>query len=116
MTIFFGPFAGSKLVLSHFSAKSKLVLSHRLNLTQFLGHIYSWSVPDLFSQTDQIFDSVMTALQTFVSVPGHDYSAPYWMGEFGTCEDCDQATFGKVIHFLRNHDLDWSYWTLDGYQ
>jgi len=25
--------------------------------------------------------------QTYVSEYGHDYSAPYWMGEFGTGDD-----------------------------
>jgi len=36
----------------------------------------------------------MHAMQTFVADPGFNYSAPYWMGEFGTGEDSEN--WGKI--------------------
>ena len=59
-------------------------------------------------------DPFLTFLQSFVQEAGHNYSAPFWMGEFGTNTDSDN--WRKMVRFLKEHDLDWAYWPLDGYQ
>ena len=60
------------------------------------------------------FDVVLNALQTFVEKVGHEYSASFWMGEFGT--GTNSENWRKIVRFIREHDLDWSYWCVDGYQ
>jgi endoglucanase len=46
--------------------------------------------------------------------------APLWVGEFGTCQklDCGANTdwFRMFIRYLRENDLSWSYWPLNGAQ
>ena len=50
---------------------------------------------------------------------------PLWVGEFGTCNTADTCVsssnsadpglwFGVFTRYLRYHDLDWSYWPLNG--
>ena len=60
------------------------------------------------------FDVVLNAIQSFVEKAGHEYSAPFWMGEFGTGSDSEN--WRKIVRFIREHDLDWGYWCIDGYQ
>ena len=60
------------------------------------------------------FDVVLNALQTFVEKTGHEYSAAFWMGEFGT--GIDSENWRKIVRFIKEHDLDWGYWSIDGYQ
>jgi hypothetical protein len=40
-------------------------------------------------------------MQTFVADVGFNYSAPYWMGEFGTGEDSENwGKIGKPTRFV----------------
>ncbi len=45
---------------------------------------------------------------------------PLWVGEFGTCQtlDCgaNSEWFGWFIRYLRENDLSWCYWPLNGTQ
>jgi hypothetical protein len=79
----------------------------------YQGHIYG-GVPVLSDLPYDTFDSVLTSLQRFVEVAGHEYSAPFWMGEFGT--GSDNENWRKILRFIGEHDLDWGVWCLDGYQ
>ena len=45
---------------------------------------------------------------------GHEYSTPFWMGEFGGGSDSEN--YQKIFRLLKEHDLDWAYWCIDGYQ
>ena len=45
---------------------------------------------------------------------GHEYSAPFWMGEFGSGSDSEN--YQKIVRLIKEHDLDWAYWCIDGYQ
>ena len=54
----------------------------------YSGHIYPFS-PVISDLDYDLFKIPMHAMQTFVADAGHNYSAPYWMGEFGTGEDSD---------------------------
>ena len=47
---------------------------------------------------------------------GYNYSAPYWMGEFGTGTSPDNEKWDNIVQFLRETDHDWAYWSIDGYK
>jgi hypothetical protein len=47
-------------------------------------------------------------------VAGRPYSAPFWMGEFGENENSE--TWQKIYRHIKDNDLDWAYWPLDGYK
>ena len=57
----------------------------------------------------------MTFTQLFIDKPSHKYSAPYWMGEFGTGTINDE-NWQKIIRLLEDNDLDFGYWSVDGYK
>lgn len=78
------------------------------------GHMYG-TVANIGDLPYEEFDRVMFALQSFVAEAGHEYSAPFWLGEFGTTGS-DPENWPKLIRFLKEHDFDWAYWCLDGYQ
>ena len=79
----------------------------------YQGHIYA-SVPVISDLPYENYDPTLRFMQTFVMEPGHNYSAPFWMGEFGTSTDSDN--YKKIYRFIKEHDLDWAYWCIDGYQ
>ena len=88
---------------------------------------------------------IRNSSQTFVADIGHNYSAPYWMGEFGcgggrwgNKTDKDQKVcqkkmadltkfwhlhekihfsenWEKIVRFLNETDHDFAYWSIDGY-
>jgi endoglucanase len=47
-------------------------------------------------------------------------ATPLWVGEFGTCQKLDCGAnaewFALFIRYLRENDLSWSYWPLNGAQ
>ena len=46
---------------------------------------------------------------------GHDYTAPLWLGEFGTNSDSDYWKY--LIQYLgERQQIGWSYWAYNGYQ
>lgn len=55
-------------------------------------------------------------------VRGHRrYTTPVWIGEFGTCHPGDSgcapreaAWFATFTRYLRDRDLDWAYWSVNG--
>ena len=53
-------------------------------------------------------------LEDYVRESGHAYSAPFWLGETGTNSDDDK--WNKIYDHLKDFDLDWAYWSVDGYK
>jgi len=89
----------------------------RLNLPDRLvysGHIYPFS-PVISDFPYPYFKTVMHNMQTFVADAGHAYSAPYWMGEFGSGGGNDDK-WKMIVRFLNETDHDWAYWSIDGYK
>mmetsp|Transcript_48003 Transcript_48003/g.124878 ORF Transcript_48003/g.124878 Transcript_48003/m.124878 type:complete len:608 (+) Transcript_48003:35-1858(+) len=43
---------------------------------------------------------------------GDDGGVPVWLGEFGTSSD--SLYWRHTMRYLREHDVDWSYWSLNG--
>ena len=77
------------------------------------GHIY----PDVDIVSDlpyNDYDTALTYIQRFVEVAGQNFSAPFWLGEFGTWYDYEN--WHKMLRFIREHDTDWAIWALGSYQ
>jgi endoglucanase len=84
-------------------------------------HDYSFSHAAFASYSD-----MATALGDawgFILAQGKPYTAPVWVGEFGTshasASDVSAASgqgfwFQNIRQYLSNADIDWSYWALDG--
>eukprot|EP00088_Acartia_fossae_P046304 TRINITY_DN4998_c0_g1_i2.p1 TRINITY_DN4998_c0_g1~~TRINITY_DN4998_c0_g1_i2.p1 ORF type:complete len:374 (-),score=39.35 TRINITY_DN4998_c0_g1_i2:51-1172(-) len=81
----------------------------------YSGHIYPFS-PIISDLPYDLFKLTMHTMQTFVADAGYNYSAPYWMGEFGTGPSPDDVKWDHIVQFLRETDHDWSYWSIDGYR
>ena len=77
------------------------------------GHIYD-GVPIVSDLPYDEFDAALTWMQRFVEYAGQNCSAPFWMGEFGT--GSNSINWQKMVRFIREHDLDWAIWPIDGYQ
>ena len=77
------------------------------------GHIY----PDVDIVSDlpyNDYDTALTYMQRFVETAGQNFSAPFWLGEFGTWYDYEN--WHKMLRFIREHDTDWAIWALGSYQ
>jgi endoglucanase len=77
----------------------------------YSGHLYSWTWPVNWSKTSyEEFYATLHEVQTFVREKG----IPFWMGEFGTNED--SVYWKYLIRYLKENNIDWAYWALNGYQ
>ena len=93
-------------------------LTHPIQLTLpgklvYTGHIYPFS-PIISDLPYPYYKMVMHNMQTFVADAGFNYSAPYWMGEFGSGGGNDEK-WQNILRFLTETDHDWAYWSIDGY-
>jgi len=94
-------------------------LTHPIQLTLpgklvYTGHIYPFS-PIISDLPYPYYKMVMHNMQTFVADAGFNYSAPYWMGEFGSGGGNDEK-WQNILRFLTETDHDWAYWSIDGYK
>lgn len=76
-------------------------------------HLYPWDKIFEFD-TYENFTSSMRRWITFILDEGEDYSAPLWLGEFGT------NTGNNYWHFMvrwleENPHVGWAYWAWNGY-
>jgi hypothetical protein len=79
----------------------------------YTGHFYPFNSP--YSDLSyELLEPFLFLAQRFVEVAGHPYSAPFWMGEFGTGDN--NENWQKIVRHLKDNDLDWSYWPIDGYK
>ena len=102
------------------SVENRLVLS---------PHDYSWFHGGVTTYEDLARD--LGSWWGFLIVQGMPYTAPVWVGEFGTCnwsEDCitgvagdgtvedryNGAWFAVFIEYLAAGDIDWAYWAVNG--
>jgi endoglucanase len=98
----------------------QLALPHRL---VYAPHDYSF-----FHPTGADYASLKKTLGDswgFLLIQGKAFTAPVWVGEFGTChggDACVDATSGDGLWFksfrqyLADADVDWAYWALNGTQ
>ena len=80
----------------------------------YTGHIYTFT-PVIGDLPWFLYEPVLTFIQMFVDDAGHAFSAPFWMGEFGTGTE-DSENNQKLIRLLEENDADFAYWSVDGYR
>ena len=91
----------------------RLKVEHRL--------VYS---PHAYAPADAVFSSYEELKQAYDARAGFllhtEPATPLWVGEFGTCQtlDCgaNSEWFKLFIRYLRENNLSWSYWPLNGAQ
>ena len=101
-------------------AQSPIVLNIP-NHVVYSAHNYAWFHSGLssFSQMQQQLN------QSWGYILTQSEAAPVWVGEFGTCHthvSCFQDTaagsqgfwFTSFLQYLRQSDMDWCYWALNG--
>jgi endoglucanase len=91
------------------------------NRLVYSPHDYAW-----YHTGEQAYGTLKTTLGNkwgFILVQGKPYTAPIFVGEFGTCNTsatCVADTSGQGLWFtsfrqyLLDADIDWSYWPLNG--
>ena len=80
--------------------------------------------PHTYAPADQTFKNYEELMQIYDARAGYllrtEPGVPLWVGEFGTCQtlDCgaDAQWFRWFVEYLRNNNLSWSYWPLNGTQ
>jgi endoglucanase len=91
----------------------------RLNIAHRL--VYS---PHAYNIANHPFGSYEDLKQVYDARAGFllhtEPGVPLWVGEFGTCQtlDCGSNSdwFVMYIRYLKEHDVGWSYWALNGTQ
>lgn len=109
-------------------------IDYALDLTGFARLPVKLAVPDrlVYSAHDYPFshqgirsyDDYVRVVKSHWAFLRQETDAPLWIGEFGTCQEprcLDSADpkqegfwFQNFIRFLRETDLDWCYWPLNG--
>jgi endoglucanase len=91
------------------------------NRLVYEAHDYAWDHNGL--QTAAQLHTVLGNWWGYILAQGKSYTAPVWVGEFGTCHSsstCVSDTVGQGLWFsalgqyLTGADIDWSYWALNG--
>lgn len=82
------------------------------NKLVYTGHFYgfSWLVLSWHLWSYDRFKSKLASEQTYV----RDLGVPFFLGEFGSNEQ--DIPWKYLMRFLKETDIDWSYWCLDGYK
>ncbi len=80
--------------------------------------------PHAYAPGDHAFKSYAELRQVYDQRAGYlldaEPAVPLWVGEFGSCQtlDCGQNSqwFRWFVQYLKEKDLSWSYWPLNGTQ
>jgi hypothetical protein len=82
------------------------------NKLVYTGHFYgfSWLVISWRLWSYERFKNKLVSEQTYV----RDMGIPFFFGEFGSNEA--DTPWKYLMRYLRETDIDWSYWCLDGYK
>lgn len=77
-------------------------------------HYYSWQgLTPLYSY--DAFKAGLEEYATFMLEEGQEYTAPVWLGEFGTNTN-DQYWMYLIRYLAETPDVHWAYWAYNGYQ
>eukprot|EP01012_Entosiphon_sulcatum_P042922 TRINITY_DN5705_c0_g1_i1.p1 TRINITY_DN5705_c0_g1~~TRINITY_DN5705_c0_g1_i1.p1 ORF type:complete len:370 (+),score=62.63 TRINITY_DN5705_c0_g1_i1:1105-2214(+) len=87
------------------------VVLYTPNRVVYSAHDYSWSQPDL-SYAD--FQKLMGDEWGYIVSQNHSFTAPLWLGEFGT--NSQSAWWTNIRQYLQGADFEWGYWSIDGYK
>jgi endoglucanase len=80
--------------------------------------------PHAYAPSDHVFSNYDELKQVYDARAGFllhaKPSVPLWVGEFGTCQTLDCVAnsdwFRLFVRYLKENDLAWSYWALNGTQ
>ena len=88
------------------------------NRLVYSAHNYSSSNGGVASfATYAAFKAALDSAWGFVVTPGDVYTAPLWVGEFGTDHTTPSAVWWPWIQqYLTDNDFDWCYWAINGTQ
>jgi len=103
------------------------VKSHPIQLNQtnklvYEAHNYEW---DYTITTYQSFKSTLDQSFGYIMTEGQSYTAPVWLGEYGTCHtsvSCVDSSQGQglwfqfIVQYIEDYDMGWAYWAVDGTQ
>merc|ERR1719409_298927 len=73
----------------------------------FLGSFFV-----LFGDSYTFLQSVFDWQWGFALQEGYDYTAPVWVGEFGT--NTRGRYWMHLLSYMSTRDVDFAYWSLDG--
>ena len=79
----------------------------------YTGHTYPYLPPTNLPWF--LYQWAITFTQLFIDNAGYQFSAPYWLGEFGVGRS-DTENWQKLLRLLEENDSDFSYWSVDGYK
>jgi len=87
------------------------------NRLVYSAHCYSWSYPALPNRYEDL-KSALGIDWGFLVQPDASYTAPVWVSEFGTFNDCRKHTCANwwpdFLRYLAEGDFDWAAWHGDG--
>jgi endoglucanase len=101
-----------------YSLPVQLAVANRL---VYSAHDYSFDHSGLTSAS--ALDTTLGDNWGYLLGQGQPYTAPVWVGEFGTCHTSDTCVddtsgqgfwFNAFTQYLAGADIDWSYWALNG--
>jgi endoglucanase len=91
------------------------------NRLVYEAHDYAWDHNGLQSAAQ--LHTTLGNWWGYILAQGKSYTAPVWVGEFGTCHTSPTCVsdstgqglwFSAVGQYLAGADIDWSYWALNG--
>ena len=95
--------------------KLKTIQLDQPNKLVWSFHYYNWE-PRVarFDSYEELRDDLDNNI-AFVLEEGHDYTAPLWLGEFGTSSESFYWKY--LIQYLSERpQIGWAYWSYDGYK
>jgi hypothetical protein len=100
---------------NHMAAEWDSVRRRSFHTVLFLMTLNFWvlygAVNALVFSTDEYWESQYDKMFGFIIQENQPYTAPVFVGEFGTGLDSDW--FQKAVRYLGKRDLDWGYWPLN---
>lgn len=100
---------GINYSLDFTGAYTKPIVLNVPNRVVYAPHDYSWSQS---ASSYNSFKSILGSNWGFLITQGQIYTAPVWIGEFGT--DTDAAWWSWITQYISEGDLSWSYWSING--
>ncbi len=88
----------------------------------YSSHDYPWSQRKGLDAHVDSYEELRDSCDGFwgyLLEEGQPWTAPVWVGEIGTCNDCwhnggnEQLWFESLSRYLREREVGWSWWTLN---
>lgn len=88
----------------------------------YSSHDYPWSQREGIDASVGDYEELKNNLDKiwgFLLEEGKPYTAPVWLGEFGTCNTCwnqgkddEKVWFQSITRYLKENQVSWSWWSL----